>query len=266
MLSLSPDQNNLRTDCNRDSGKRNIRLELQYDGTEYHGWQIQPNIKTIQGELTQILENITQDSIQLCGSGRTDAGVHALGQVCHFHTNSSINIHNLQKALNSNLPPSIRVNKVEQVGSLFHSRHHAKIKHYRYQILNAQWCSPFHYPYVYHFYRKLDYDKLSRAAELVIGEKDFSAFCDADSQVKCKVRHVTSSFFVFDTQANLLEYNVWANGFLHHMVRNFVGTFIEVGVGRLEVNEIPVILKSKNRSKAGPTAPAKGLFLVSVYY
>ena len=155
---------------------------------------------------------------------------------------------------------------MEQVDSLFHSRQDAKTKHYCYRILNAQWCSPFQFPYVYHFYRKLDYDKLSRAAELVVGKKDFSAFCDADSQVKCKVRHVTSSFFVFDTQTNLLGYNVCANGFLHHMVRNFVGTFIEVGVGRLRVDQIPAILKSKNRSKAGPTAPAKGLFLVSVDY
>ena len=249
-----------------DSVKRNIRLELQYDGTQYHGWQIQSNLKTIQGELTKILRNITQDSIKLSGSGRTDAGTHALGQVCHFHTDSPIKTHNFQKALNSNLPPSIRVNKVEQVNSLFHSRQDAKTKRYCYRILNAQWCSPFQFPYVYHFYRKLDYDKLSRAAELVIGNKDFSAFCDADSQVKCKVRHVTSSFFVFDTQTNLLEYNVCANGFLHHMVRNFVGTFIEVGVGRLEVDQVLAILKSKNRSEAGPTAPAKGLFLVSVDY
>ena len=230
--------------------KRNIRLELEYDGTHYHGWQIQSNLKTIQGELTKILSNITQDSIKLFGSGRTDAGAHALGQICHFHTDSPIKTHNLQKALNSNLSPSIRVNKVEQVDSLFHSRQDAKTKHYCYRILNAQWCSPFQFPYVYHFYRKLDYDKLSRAAELVVGKKDFSAFCDADSH----------------TQTNLLEYNVCANGFLHHMVRNFVGTFIEVGVGRLRVDQIPAILKSKNRSKAGPTAPAKGLFLVSVDY
>ena len=124
--------------------------------------------------------------------------------------------------------------------------------------MNTPWCPPFEYPYVHHFYRRLDYEKLNRAAELVVGRRDFSAFCDAGSQARCKIRRVTSSLFVFDTRRKLLEYNVCADGFLHHMVRNLVGTFLEVGRGKLPVEAIPAILESKNRSRAGPTAPAKG--------
>jgi len=245
---------------------RNIRLEVQYDGTEFHGWQIQPNLPTVQGELTRILRVITQETVHIYGSGRTDAGTHALGQVCHFHTASRMDLARLGKALNSRLPAAIRVTNIDPAPSDFHSRRQAKTKHYRYRILNTQWCPPFEYRYVYHFYHKLDYEKLSRASELILGKQDFSAFCDADSQVESKVRQVTSSLFVFDTQRNLLEYNVCANGFLHHMVRNLVGTFLQVGTGRLQVDAIPMILESKNRSRAGPTAPAKGLFLVWVGY
>ncbi len=245
---------------------RNIRLEVQYDGTDYHGWQIQPRLRTIQGELTRTLERIVQQPVHVCGSGRTDAGAHAMGQVCHFQTTTRLDLSSLWKALNSRLPATIRVTKIETAAVDFHARRNARTKHYRYRILNTQWCSPFEYPYVYHFHRRLDYEKLNQAAELVLGRRDFSAFCDADSQAKCKIRHVTSSFFVFDTQRNLLEYNVCANGFLHHMVRNLVGTFLDVGRGKLQVEAIPGILESKNRSRAGPTAPAKGLFLVWVGY
>ena len=245
---------------------RNIRLEVQYDGTDYHGWQIQPRLRTIQGELTRAIERIVQESVHVCGSGRTDAGAHALGQVCHFHTTTRLDLSSLWKALNSRLPATIRVTKIETADEDFHARRNARTKHYRYRILNTRWCPPFEYPYVYHFHHKLNFEKLNQAAELVLGKRDFSAFCDADSQAKSKIRRVTTSLFVFDTQRNLLEYNVCANGFLHHMVRNLVGTFLEVGRGRLQVEAIPAILESKNRSRAGPTAPAKGLFLVRVGY
>lgn len=248
------------------SPPQNVRLEVQYDGTAYHGWQIQPRLRTIQGELTRTLESIVREPVHVCGSGRTDAGAHALAQVCHFHTNSRLELSNLWKALNSRLPATIRVTGIEKVATDFHARHHARTKHYRYRILNTPWCSPFEYPYVHHYYRRLNYEKLNRAAELVVGKRDFSAFCDSDSQAKSKIRRVTSSLFVFDTQRKLLEYNVCANGFLHHMVRNLVGTFLEVGRGKLPVEAIPAILESKNRSRAGPTAPAKGLFLVWVGY
>ena len=245
---------------------RNLRLEVQYDGTGYHGWQIQPRLRTIQGELTRTLESIVREQVHVCGSGRTDAGAHALAQICHFHTTSRLDVSSLWKALNSRLPATIRVTGIETVAADFHARHHARTKHYRYRTLNTAWCPPFEYPYVQHFYRRLDYEKLNCAAELVVGRRDFSAFCDADSQAKCKIRKVTSSLFVFDTRRKLLEYNVCADGFLHHMVRNLVGTFLEVGRGKLPVEAIPAILESRDRSRAGPTAPAKGLFLVRVGY
>lgn len=257
-----------RPDSSQASGSpsRNLRLEVQYDGTDFHGWQIQPQLRTIQGELTRTLESILREPVHVCGSGRTDAGTHALAQVCHFHTTSRLELSSLRKALNSRLPATIRVTGIQTVAADFHARRHARSKHYRYRILNTPWCSPFEYRYVHHFHRGLDYERLNRAAESVVGRRDFSAFCDADSQAKCKIRRVTSSLFVFDTRRKLLEYNVCADGFLHHMVRNLVGTFLEVGRGKLPVEAIPAILESKDRSRAGPTAPAKGLFLVRVVY
>jgi tRNA pseudouridine38-40 synthase len=245
---------------------RNLRLDLQYDGTDFHGWQIQPKLPTIQGSLTEAVRSITAEEVQVTGSGRTDAGVHALAQVCNFLTQAKIPCSTLQKALNSVLSTSIRVTKIEEVSEHFHSRRDAKAKLYRYRILRDKWCSPFDYPYVHHHPRTLDFERLSQAAEMVVGEHDFSAFCDSDSEVESKVRRVVSSFFVFDTRRNLIEYNICANGFLHHMVRNIVGTLLEVGKGSLSVASVETILRSKNRSNAGPTAPAKGLFLVSVSY
>jgi tRNA pseudouridine38-40 synthase len=246
--------------------RRNLRLELQYDGTDFHGWQIQPELPTIQGSLTKAIRSITAEEVQVTGSGRTDAGVHALGQVCNFLIEAGIPCINLQKALNSILCPAIRVTSIEEAAEHFHSRHDAKAKHYRYRILQDKWCSPFDYPYVLHCPRPLDLHCMSQAAELVIGEHDFSAFCDSDSEVESKVRRVVSSFFVFDTKRNLIEYNICANGFLHHMVRNIVGTLLEIGKGSLSVASVETILRSKKRSNAGPTAPAKGLFLISVSY
>jgi tRNA pseudouridine38-40 synthase len=245
---------------------RNIRLELEYDGTDFHGWQIQPNLDTIQGQLTRVIAQITEERVSIHGSGRTDAGAHALAQVCNFTLASHIPLANFQKAINSLLPSAIRVNSVEQVPEDFHARFSATGKHYRYRILNAKVCSPFDHRYVYHFPRPVDYEAMSRTAEFVIGEHDFSSFCDSDAEVSSKVRRVSSSFFVFDTARNLIEYNVCANGFLHHMVRNLVGTFLEVGKGKCTSEDFRTILTARQRSTAGPTAPASGLFLVSVNF
>jgi tRNA pseudouridine38-40 synthase len=245
---------------------RNLRLEIAYDGTDFHGWQIQPHLDTIQGQLTRVIERIVQAPVQVHGSGRTDAGAHALAQVCSFKSESLIPLPNLRKAINSLLPPAIRVNSIEEATENFHARFDAQWKHYRYRILASQDCSPFDYRFAHHVPRPLDFLKLSTAAELLLGEHDFSAFCDSQSEVEFKVRTVTSSFFVFDTSRHLMEYNVCANGFLHHMVRNIVGTLLQVGRSKLPCDEVLAILRSKNRSNAGPTAPAKGLFLVSVRY
>jgi tRNA pseudouridine38-40 synthase len=245
---------------------RNICLEVAYEGTDFHGWQIQPNLDTIQGQLTRVIERLTEECVQVHGSGRTDAGAHALAQVCNFKTESRIPLANLHRAINSLLPHSIRVNRVEEASEDFHARFDARIKHYRYRILKAQSCSPFDYRYVHHFPRALDFEPMSRAAPLIVGERDFSSFCDSAAEVDSKIRRVTSSFFVFDTRRDLLEYNICANGFLHHMVRNLVGTFLEIGKGNLTPENFHSVLEAKNRSTAGPTAPAKGLFLVSVHY
>ncbi len=246
--------------------ERNVRLELEYEGTDFHGWQIQPNLDTIQGQLTQVIQRITEQPVLIHGSGRTDAGAHALAQVCNFKTESHIPPANIKKAINSLLPPTIRVTRIDEAPQEFHARLDAKVKHYRYRILNRNSCSPFDYRYVHHYPRPLDLVRMSQAAEVILGKHDFSSFCDSDSEVESKARRVISSSFVFDSQRNLIEYNICANGFLHHMVRNLVGTFLEVGKGKLTRENIFYILQSKNRSTAGPTAPAKGLFLVSVGY
>lgn len=245
---------------------RNIRLQVAYEGTDFHGWQVQPNLDTVQGQLTRVIERITRERVHVNGSGRTDAGAHALAQVCNFKTESHIPLANFRKAMNSLLPPTIRVDQIEEAPLGFHARFDAKCKHYRYRILNAKSCSPFEYRYVHHFPRALKFDEMSRASELVVGEHDFSAFCDSDAETTSKVRQVFSSFFVFDTHRDLIEYNVCANGFLHHMVRNLAGTLLEVGKGRFAVADFQNVLRARNRSVAGPTAPAKGLFLVSVSY
>jgi tRNA pseudouridine38-40 synthase len=245
---------------------RNIRLLLQYDGAPYHGWQIQPRLVTVQGTLTQILEAITGEKILVHGSGRTDAGTHALGQICNFQTRAKLPSANFQKALNSLLPASIRVLEVEEAPEGFHSRRDARWKYYRYRILNSRWCSPFDYPYVHHFPREVDFSYLSHVAEMTVGEHDFTSFCDSDTEVECKIRRIYFSFFVFDSHRELMEYNVCANGFLHHMVRNLAGTFLEMAKKSCKFEEFSGILEAKNRSAAGPTAPAKGLFLIKVGY
>jgi tRNA pseudouridine38-40 synthase len=245
---------------------RNIRLLLQYDGSSFHGWQIQPRLPTLQGKLTDVIQQITGEEVHVHGSGRTDAGTHALGQVCNFYTSAKLPLANFQKALNSLLPCSIRILEVGEAPAAFHSRRDARWKHYRYRILNSRWCSPFEYPYAYHYPRRVDFSHLSRLAEMAVGEHDFTSFCDSDAEVESKVRRVTFSFFVFDSHRELIEYNVCANGFLHHMVRNLVGTFLEMAKKKCEPDEFNRILELKSRSAAGPTAPAKGLFLVQVGY
>jgi tRNA pseudouridine38-40 synthase len=246
--------------------QRNIRLLLQYDGSSFHGWQIQSRLATIQGVLTEAVRRLTAEEVHIHGSGRTDAGTHALAQVCNFRTSSRILLLNLQKALNSLLPSSIRILQAEEASWDFHARRDARWKHYRYRILNSRWCSPFDYPFVHHFPRRVDFESMCQAASLVIGKRDFTSFSDADTEAVNKVRTIHTSFFVFDSQKDLIEYNVCADGFLHHMVRNLVGTFLEIGRGNRAVEDVSAILEAKSRSAAGPTAPAKGLFLVLVGY
>ncbi|HET7214227.1 MAG TPA: tRNA pseudouridine(38-40) synthase TruA [Terriglobia bacterium] len=252
---------------------RNIRLIIAYDGTDFHGWQRQPNAPTIQEALETRIAKITGDAVTLYGSGRTDAGVHAAGQVANFRTECTIPCASLVKALNDILPAAIRVRKAEDVPADFHARHSAKSKIYRYRVLQAPICSPFLARYVYHHPYPLDVRQMARAARVLEGEHDFTSFAGSDPARKQKeqredsnFRRVSHSRISLRKESQMLVYEIRGSGFLHHMVRNIVGTLLEVGGGKLAPGDIPGILEARDRSKAGPTAPASGLWLVRVEY
>ena len=249
---------------------RNLRLILAYDGSEFSGWQVQPDAATIQGALASAIGRITGEKVLPQGSGRTDAGVHALAQVASFSTESSVPAANFVKALNDILPPSIRVLEVGEVPVEFHARKSAKAKTYRYRMHRAPICSPFIARYVWHFPYPLNEEAMNKAAATAIGEHDFTSFAAVDpergredSEVS-NVRTIMSSDWGRDGDDFI--YTVRGSGFLHHMVRNLVGTFVLVGKGTLAVEDLPRILAARDRSAAGPTAPASGLCLVSVEY
>jgi tRNA pseudouridine38-40 synthase len=249
---------------------RNLKLTLAYDGSDFSGWQVQPNACTIQGTLASAIGRLTGENVLPQGSGRTDAGVHALAQVATFSTGSPIPIENFQKALNDILPPSIRILEACEVPADFHARKSAKAKTYRYRICRAPLCSPFLVRYVWHFPYPLDENAMVEAAGVITGEHDFTSFAAVDpergqqSSEASNVRTIFSSRF--ERQNDEFAYTVRGNGFLHHMVRNVVGTFILVGKGTLQLQDVGRILAARDRSAAGATAPASGLFLVSVEY
>jgi len=249
---------------------RNIKLVLAYDGSEFCGWQVQPNSPTIQGALASAIGRITGEKVLPQGSGRTDAGVHALAQVATFATESPIPGENFAKALNDILPASIRVLEASDAPAEFHARKSAQGKVYRYRIYRGTICPPFLARYVWHYPYPLDERAMQRAAALVIGEHDFTSFAAVDPERGCdeeevsNVRRISES--LWEKQVDELTYTVRGNGFLHHMVRNLVGTFVLVGKGTLQPQDITHILEARKRSAAGATAPANGLFLVQVEY
>ncbi|MFQ5696394.1 MAG: tRNA pseudouridine(38-40) synthase TruA, partial [Terriglobia bacterium] len=247
---------------------RNLKLTLAYDGSEFYGWQRQPDRPTVQGALIDILRRITQEKVRLYGSSRTDGGVHALGQVAHFKTRSPIPAENFQRALNSLLPPAIRILKAEEVPLEFHARWDARGKTYRYRILRAPVCPPFISRYVYHYPFPLDEDAMLRAAPLFEGEHDFTSFgtWDAEDEPPSKVRTVYRSRLERAPDADELVYAVCGRAFLRYQVRKMVGTLIDVGKGRLQPEDIPRILAARDRALAGPTVPPEGLYLVEVEY
>lgn len=268
------------------------KLTLSYDGTSFHGWQVQPALPTIQGILASAIRHITGETVLPQGSGRTDAGVHALGQVASFSLACTIPADNLLRALNRLLPGSIRVLLVEPVEPPFHARHSAIRKTYEYRIfpLKAEArgepqvpdriCPPTLAPYVWSYRHPLDLAALNVAASHVLGYHDFTSFAATGAELKeftpaeplpdypstpatpCRTIERSS----WSRADDLLVYRVTGTGFLHHMVRNLVGTFVQVGAGRLSAGAIPAVLEARSRSAAGPTAPARGLFLVSVEY
>jgi tRNA pseudouridine38-40 synthase len=249
------------------------KLTLAYDGTDFYGWQVQPGLTTIQGELATAIERVCGEQTLPQGSGRTDAGVHALAQIASVALASPIPPANLQRALNRTLPVSIRVLEAAHAPPAFHARHSAIAKQYEYRIFRGEVCPPHLARYVYAMPKSLNIPAMQQAAALVLGRHDFSAFAafDPDRATRMaenpeidNIRTLTHSSWHEDD--DLLIYTVRGNGFLHHMVRNLVGTFLEVGRSRRRADSIPDLIASRNRMAAGATAPACGLFLHSVVY
>ena len=249
---------------------RNIKLTIAYDGTDFAGWQVQPDTATIQGTLASAIGRITGEKVLPQGSGRTDAGVHALAQVASFELASRIPAEGLVVALNDTLPASIRVLRAEEVADAFHARKSARAKTYRYRIFRDAICLPFAARYVWHYPYPLNEGAMSDAAPLIEGEHDFTSFAAADPERGREMEGVSNVRRIFSSQwrrdGSELIYEVRGNGFLHHMVRNLVGTFLLVGKGTLKPEDITAILEARDRSKAGATAPARGLYLVGVEY
>jgi len=246
---------------------RRIRITVSYDGTDYHGWQVQPGVATIQRVLEGVLSEIEEDVVHVDGSGRTDAGVHALAQVAAFRLRNPIPLPNLKKAMNRLLPRDIRVTETAEAHESFHPRYDALAKTYEYRILRAEICPPFDRKYVYHYPYPLDEERMTQAARLLEGEHDFTAFAAADpidGLGRSKVRRIFSSCLMLE--GDRLIYRVRGSGFLKHMVRNIVGVLLEAGKGNLGLAGIETRLKPGCKIPAGPSAPARGLFLVSVEY
>ncbi len=251
---------------------RNFKIVLAYDGSEFSGWQVQPDAATIQGTLASAIGRVTGEKVLPQGSGRTDAGVHALAQVATFATGSPIPAQNLVKALNDILPPSIRVLEATEAPPDFHARKSVHAKTYRYRMYRRPICPPSLARYVWHYPYPLDEDAMRQAAASVIGEHDFTSFAAVDAErgredeTVSNVRAIFASSWEQGGQEEELVYVVRGSGFLHHMVRNLVGTFVLVGKGTIKPERVAEILSARNRSAAGATAPASGLYLASVEY
>lgn len=256
---------------------RNLKLTLAYDGSAFHGWQVQPGKPTIQGTLAEVIESLTGERLLPQGSGRTDAGVHALAQVATFQTSSEIPTANFRVVLNDRLPAAIRVLAVDEMPEGFHARHSARGKRYHYRIWRGDVVPPFLARYVTHHPYPLDESAMQQAAALAAGEHDFTSFAAADPDRTLRLaeasgdeKHTTNIRTIhesrFERHADELLYIVRGNGFLHHMVRNLVGTFLLAGKGTIDPTDIVAILEARNRCAAGPTAPAEGLYLVEVEY
>ena len=244
---------------------RNIRITIEYDGKDFNGWQKQPNKLNIQGEIEKAIENITGEKVELYASGRTDAGVHSLGQVANFKTESKIPIEKMAIAINSQVKNSIRIVKAEEVDENFHSRYNCKKKTYRYVINNSSYGSAVYRNFEYHMPVKLDYDKMKKAIKYFEGEHDFSSFKSSGTSSKSSVRTIYKAE-VKQMSNDKIWIELTGNGFLYNMVRIIAGTLVEVGLGKIKAEEINDIMESKRRENAGKTLPPQGLYLVNVEY
>ncbi|PKL46897.1 MAG: tRNA pseudouridine(38-40) synthase TruA [Nitrospira bacterium HGW-Nitrospira-1] len=252
-----------------------IKLIIEYDGTNYQGWQTQRSGLTIQDTISKTISDITDEQIKLISASRTDAGVHALGQVAAFRTDSVLPADTIKRALNAKLPKDIRILEAEDVDSEFHPRYRALRKSYFYLIEKTQKQSVFLHRYAWRIPVSLDLGSMSRAAAILHGEHDFSAFRGSGCSAKTTVRTIYSitlsgydsiDFMAAKIHGDFIKIRIKANAFLRHMVRNIIGTLIEVGKGRIAPEKVADILTSCDRKMAGPTAPAKGLFLEKVFY
>ena len=241
---------------------KRIKLIVAYDGTKYCGWQIQPNGLTIEEVLDRELTRLLGEEISVIGASRTDAGVHALGNVCVFDTDTRIPPEKISYALNQSLPEDIVVQQSEEVASDFHPRHCDSRKTYEYRILNRSMRDPNCRRNTYFYHWKLDIPAMREAASFLIGEHDFQSFCSPATETETTVRTIYE--LTVEKEEELVKLRITGNGFLYNMVRIIAGTLIEVGNGKRNASEIPAILKAKDRAAAGPTAPAKGLTLVRI--
>jgi tRNA pseudouridine38-40 synthase len=244
---------------------RNIKMTIKYDGSRYKGFQrLQDNDMTIQGKIESVLRKMTEEPIEIVGSGRTDMGVHAYGQVANFKTNTELSLKKIKTYLYEYLPEDIVVTNLEEVEERFHSRYNAKSKVYLYKIYNNEAHDPFAKKYTTHIARKLDINLMKEASKELVGEHDFTSFVSSKSKKKSNVRNIHS----IEIQENnsTIEIYVEGDGFLYNMVRIISGTLIDAGLRKKSVNDIKYMLEAKDRTVASETAPAKGLYLYKVKY
>ncbi len=243
---------------------RNIKLTISYDGTNYRGWQIQKNGITVQEVIEKAIQKVFEKKCRLFGAGRTDSGVHAKGQVANFKTVAKISLQKIKAALNANLPEDIVIKKAEEVSLDFHSQFSAKKKKYKYILYNSKSPEPFLSRYSWQVMYKLDLSLMKKEAKILIGKHDFKSFQATDKKDRASVRTIEN--IVVKKRGKQISIELTGNGFLYNMVRNIVGTLIDIGRGYLASGSMKIILSKKNRSLAGPTAPAKGLFLMKIEY
>jgi tRNA pseudouridine38-40 synthase len=247
---------------------RYFKLTIAYDGTDFHGWQAQSSKPTIQGEIVGVLRQLTQEKILLQGTGRTDAGVHALGQVASFRTHSGLSAEDFHRALNALLPPSIRIVKAEEVGPNFSARFSSRGKVYRYRMYRGRVCPPMLWRYDLHYPFPLDEDAMRNAAARFVGIHDFTSFAastgsEEDDKERVMDREIFSTELVRSPDNEELVFTVHGRSFLRYMVRKMVGTLLDVGRGKLQPEDIERLYELRDRSKSGPTVPAHGLWMVS---
>lgn len=245
-------------------GKKRVMLIVAYDGTNYCGWQIQPNGNTIEGELNRALSELLGEKIIVSGASRTDAGVHSCGNVAVFDTTARMPAEKMSYALNQRLPEDIVVQCSKKVPLDFHPRHVKSKKTYEYRILNREFRDPNRRLDTYFYYRYLDVHAMREAAGYLVGEHDFKSFCSIHAQVETTVRRIYA--LTVDKKEDIITIRITGNGFLYNMVRIIAGTLIRVGTGEYKPEQIPEILAVKNREMAGPTAPAHGLTMIGIEY